>query len=584
MILLKGILRVSGWFLDINGERRDFDVSGHEALNYALHDAPKNATSEQIFTVNDVKLSYSGDDCRFYLDGDPNMPQIIRENATITLFNPRDEYHTEVPANFADNGLTFEEFYPYAKKELDRLREQASINGGAAVNARPAETSSDHKYFAISDIVSVNAISEIEKLAIYRNDGKPLYVWEKPTRFSTNTQVFSEMKLANMNFTDGSLLVPYSCTREAKGVKSVVPKEESENMTPYYNRLQASEEWSPLVFKLDKSYRFGVSSNKVFDIHPVTDLIPDTRFGDNPFYVFCDDGIWLTTKSGADILIDSYFNFSDLFAPNRKSIVQTDIGLVFATKNDVYVMNGRQMQKISNNLTVKQLSKMSPKFFDESGAEIADPNKRFLANMLWDAENKRLNDYFSIFDDVNNEMNFIDCDNEVSFCFNTETGQWTSKKFTTQFASAGKVLWSNLFWSVLNGAITLNDLSTDNQEASQADITIRSRPIFTNATRIERILNIIAGRTNNFVENADNDYILQNGAKIRIYTSVDGLNFNLSADNRFIDHTEGVNGRLNASAMYYIIEVVGTFNWLVFTGIFLQEKTKITQTQEVNIR
>lgn len=474
---------------------------------------------------------------------------------------------------------SFDTFVIPARKLLNGL-----INASSLYNL--IDSSYEPLYISIKDLIFVNTSSKIQKVIISDDlSGYPYFVWKNPANFSAQTVALNSGGVRNLNTDFNNQLICCRFSHKiSSNVNTVRPIEDTTKQSRYYNRLQVSSVGNPFTFPLNNSYNFGVSSNKVFDVHPITELIPDTRFGDNPFHVFCDDGLWMTTKGAGEVLIESYFNFSDLFVPNRKSIVQTDIGLIFATKNDVYLLNGREMKKLSLNLTVKQMSKIAPKFYDENQAEITGANMRTLADLLWNNQTNSLNEYFGIFDTVNNELNYIDRGNEVSFCFNTETCHWTTKQFNDNFIGSGKVGWIDRLWTNNNGLISLGNLKVNDDEKSASHVIVRSRPIFTNATRIERILNIIAGQTTDFAENASNEYIIANGAKIRVYTSTNGVKFYLSSDNRFIEHIEGINGRINASAMYYIIEVEGTFNWLVFTGIFLQEKTKITQTQEVNIR
>ena len=179
------------------------------------------------------------------------------------------------------------------------------------------------------------------------------------------------------------------------------------------------------------------------------------------------------------------------------------------------------------------------------------------------------------------------------YCFNTQTGQWTTRTInskindTDQFGDnlnytySGSVVFDNSLFICYNrdDFVQINKERIQQQSFDISDVRhvlMRSRPIFTSASRVERILTAIHSQTSN----DDRDKV-----KVKIFSSADGVNYSL-AERLTLEsgHIESIAGRLGASAMYYIIQIEGNVNSLVVTGVFLQEKTKLPLTQEVNMQ
>jgi len=483
-----------------------------------------------------------------------------------------------VPANSSDS---LNNFLSAARPVLSQLLDSADplFNSGGLAEQFYLQ---DMQYLAFNPgNWQITSPEPISRIVAYRSDGKPIFSFENiQTAVGGQQHAVVPQGLIPFRF-DGEILGELSINMRETPQDNIDQINETD-----VNRLQFSAEGNPFVFPFKNNYPVGQATNNVNAIAAITDIVAETSIWANAFYVFCDDGIWLAERGNSDVLIESLLKFSDLLVSNRHSIEQTDIGLSFCTDTDVYIIRGRDIKRISDRIVPRNVLKMKPVY---NNVEMQD--HIILSEILLG------NAFFSHFDNKNNELNLMRLGalsnrDICCFCFNTETGGWTTKTFNqrpfgvdidSEQINAGKIINSPTFYRLFSGRYDLvlskEDLRTrvaNTGYTHPVNVLIRSRPIFTNASRIERVLTAI------YAETQDN---LRDRVKVSIFTSRDGVNYSIAEMLALgAIHAESLSGRLGASAMYYIIQIEGHVNTMAVTGVFLQQKTKITQTREINLQ
>lgn len=114
------------------------------------------------------------------------------------------------------------------------------------------------------------------------------------------------------------------------------------------NRLYLSQIDNPFMF----TDSYAVGNGTILDISAACRPLSQGQFGQYPLYVFCTDGTWALATNAEG----SYSSVSpvsrDLY--NQSSnIAQTDTGVVFPSERGIMLLNGSQLQCISESINCR---------------------------------------------------------------------------------------------------------------------------------------------------------------------------------------------------------------------------------------
>lgn len=126
-------------------------------------------------------------------------------------------------------------------------------------------------------------------------------------------------------------------------VSGTFDETEESNSYSIENQVMASMMNNPFVFPLESRFSF---QSKVLGIAIATTALSQGQFGQFPFYVFTEDGIW-AMETSADGSFVSQKPLSREVCTNPDSITSIDNAVVFVTDKGVMMIQGSQVMNIS---------------------------------------------------------------------------------------------------------------------------------------------------------------------------------------------------------------------------------------------
>jgi hypothetical protein len=109
------------------------------------------------------------------------------------------------------------------------------------------------------------------------------------------------------------------------------------------NRVQVSELRNPFYFPAKNSYQVG--SGTVTGLGTNTEAISEGQFGQYPLYVFTNKGIWMLQQGSGDVVFASIAPVSGEVSISE--VCSVGNGVVFASSRGLYLVAGKQVQRIS---------------------------------------------------------------------------------------------------------------------------------------------------------------------------------------------------------------------------------------------
>jgi hypothetical protein len=115
------------------------------------------------------------------------------------------------------------------------------------------------------------------------------------------------------------------------------------------NRLQVSKALNPMVYPPVYSYQIGEDDgNRIIDIAVQSAPVSEGQFGEFPVVIFGQKGITILNQGSGDVLYASMRWISGVIA--NKGVLGVDGGIIFTTKDGLYIIQGRQVRELSRSL------------------------------------------------------------------------------------------------------------------------------------------------------------------------------------------------------------------------------------------
>lgn len=122
-------------------------------------------------------------------------------------------------------------------------------------------------------------------------------------------------------------------------------------LTEDINRAQFSELNNALIFPPEFSYRVG--NRRIFDAAGQIQELSPGQFGQFPFTVFNEDGIYSLEHQSTDTLFSTVNAISYEIAARPNIAISTNIGVVFLTDKDVKVLLGKEVRNLSESIQLQ---------------------------------------------------------------------------------------------------------------------------------------------------------------------------------------------------------------------------------------
>ena len=113
------------------------------------------------------------------------------------------------------------------------------------------------------------------------------------------------------------------------------------------NILQLTETDNPFVLPSAENYAFGEKGNEILAISSNSGLTTDRNFGTYPLYVFTTDGVYTMAVGSGNVAYSNIIQLNTTQIIN-KNVLNTPLGVMFLSKRGLCIINGRQIQCISD--------------------------------------------------------------------------------------------------------------------------------------------------------------------------------------------------------------------------------------------
>ena len=301
------------------------------------------------------------------------------------------------------------------------------------------------------------------------------------------------------------------------------------------NILQLTETDNPFVLPSAANYAFGEKDNEILAISSNSGLTTDRNFGTYPLYVFTTDGIYTMAVGSGDV---AYSNIVQLNTTQiiNKNVLNTPLGVMFLSKRGLCIINGRQIQCISDlvkgNPTItsdgnlNKLTNIAQKKFNPATFRMENDLTTILQT---DALTPVSDDFLAeikdsqlYYDEVHNEVCIVVKD-KYTYVFNLSLNVFYKR--SDYFQVDGKVL-STSQTTVTQGLIVLtqnkiNLFSFDEEFSEDEDIcksvAIITKPFLLDTRHLKNIERIIFDMS---WRDKDDFYLVLFGSK-------DGVNYNI---------------------------------------------------------
>ena len=158
------------------------------------------------------------------------------------------------------------------------------------------------------------------------------------------------------------------------------------------NRLQVSKPLNPFAYPSINSYQIGEDdANAINDIGVQASPVSEGQFGQYPVILFSAKGITILEQGSGDVLYQSQRWLSSVVA--NRGVLGVDGGIIFTTKDGLYIIQGRQVRELSRKLISNQTYSVKTEM--EMPAPIDDT-----PDLLTDA----LQDTHFLWDSLHNEI------------------------------------------------------------------------------------------------------------------------------------------------------------------------------------
>ncbi len=120
---------------------------------------------------------------------------------------------------------------------------------------------------------------------------------------------------------------------------------EENRITLDKNRLQVSELYNPFSFPTKLSYEVG-TNDTITALATNTEAISTGQFGQHPLIIFTDKGRWIARQGSRDVVYANILPL-DKEIVNPNSIKEVSGGVVFATKDGIYLSVGKNTTELT---------------------------------------------------------------------------------------------------------------------------------------------------------------------------------------------------------------------------------------------
>lgn len=207
----------------------------------------------------------------------------------------------------------------------------------------------------------------------------------------------------------------------ANSVTSLPPTQVDLPFDP--NRLQVSEIQNPIVFPTKNSYQIG--TGEILKIMAGSEPLSTGQFGQFPLQVFTSKGIWALEIGTGDVLYLNVLPVNGEVINNRNNVVPLSLGVCYTTTNGLYVVNGRQVIELAENME-NTFDTFALPLYDEIQTLITDPMFcQTLVNSLSDTDFlSYLMDSIIGYDHINKELIVTSDTYNYSYIYSFENQIW----------------------------------------------------------------------------------------------------------------------------------------------------------------
>lgn len=114
------------------------------------------------------------------------------------------------------------------------------------------------------------------------------------------------------------------------------------------NIMKVSALNNPLLWPNDKTYAVG--SGRIVSMAVATKAVSEGQYGQYPLYVFTDEGVWAMSIGDGDVLYSHITPINRHVVENADTVCGIDDGVVFGTRQGLYVLQGSEAVNISVKL------------------------------------------------------------------------------------------------------------------------------------------------------------------------------------------------------------------------------------------
>jgi hypothetical protein len=187
------------------------------------------------------------------------------------------------------------------------------------------------------------------------------------------------------------------------------------------NRVQVSELQNPFVFPARNSYQVGTGA--IMALSANTEPLSTGQFGQFPLMVFTSKGVWALEQGQGDVLFASISPVSGDVILSKDQVVSVGSGVVFTTQRGLFLISGKQLVELSNNLEGLILTD-----FTANTAFQFYTNHSNLVQLSSNLSNDSAMEYILTskigFDKINSELIVTNYNYYYSYVYNFESNTW----------------------------------------------------------------------------------------------------------------------------------------------------------------
>lgn len=113
------------------------------------------------------------------------------------------------------------------------------------------------------------------------------------------------------------------------------------------NRIQVTEQNNPLYFPAKNSYRIGNPEDVIIACASINEAISEGQYGRFPLYIFTSSGMFTMEQGDGVVLYAAVNRLNNEVLVKKYSWLSMDMSIVYATKQGLKVISGRESQEIS---------------------------------------------------------------------------------------------------------------------------------------------------------------------------------------------------------------------------------------------